>query len=130
MAYEVRWYPVTVPHGTAIATPQTSVLAMPPRVIRRVNLLFPPGPFGQVGIQLAIAGVQVIPYGSGQWIIGDDHLFPFDVAGLPTSGAWQLIAYNVGAYDHTVYVGLEMDPPQLAGGAAGVAIPQPLRVGP
>lgn len=128
--YEVRHFPVTISPGTPIATPATFPLTMPARIVRRVTVRFPPGPFGQVGVQVGLAGVQAIPWGTGQWLIGDDQAFPFDVAGMPDSGAWQAFAYNVGAYSHTVYVTFEVDPPQLVADQAGALTLAPLAITP
>lgn len=113
MSYEVRRFPVSIPAGTAQAAPQITSLAMPARLVRRVSIRFPPGPQGQVGVQLGSGGVQIIPWNTGQWLIGNDETIPFDLYGQIESGAWQLIAYNVGAYAHSVYVTFEVDPPQL-----------------
>ena len=120
MAAEVRRFTVTVPAGTLQAAPQLTAMTMPARIVRRITVRFPPGCQGQVGVALGSGGVQVIPWNGGQYLIGTDESIPFDLYDQLESGAWQLIAYNTGAYAHSVYVTFEVDPPQLANpGPAG-----------
>ncbi len=118
MAREVRNYAVTVPAGTAQATPQVTALAMPARIVRRVRVRIPPGPFGVVGFALSMSGQRIVPWGDQQWFVGNDEALSWDLEGMPTSGAWQLQAYNTGNYAHTLYLTFELDPPQAAAGGA------------
>lgn len=130
MAYEVRRYSVSIPAGTTAAAPQRTALAMPARIVRRLSVRFPPGPQGQVGVQVGSGGVQVIPWDTGTWLIGDNETLAFDLYGQLESGAWQLIAYNTGAYAHSVYLTFELDPPQLVGRGSGSGSAGPLVVNP
>lgn len=113
MAYEIQRFPVTVPHGTAIATPQRTAMTMPARVVRRLEIMVPPGPAGFVGFQITSNGKQVVPVNDGTWLVTDDETLTFDLTDTITSGAWQLTAYNTGTYDHTLYVTFHVDPPQV-----------------
>ena len=118
MAAEVRSFAVTVPAGTAIATPQVTALTMPARVVRSVRVRVPPGPAGLVGWALGMAGVRILPWGTGQWIVADNEAIEWDLEGQPDSGAWQLHAYNTGVYDHTLFVTFQLDPPGARGAGA------------
>lgn len=124
MAREVRNFAVTVTNGTPIATPQLTNLAMPARQVERIKVRVPPGPGGTVGFALALSGVPIIPWQSGQWIVADNEVVDLPLEGFPSSGAWQLRAYNTGVYDHTLYVLFYLALPQLA--AAGAVLTQPL----
>jgi len=104
VAREVRRFAVTVPLGTAKATPQVSALAMPPRSVRWVEVKTPPGPHGLVGFQLASGGVQMVPINAGQFVTPDGETIRWDLEGQIDSGAWQMIAYNTGSFDHTLEV--------------------------
>lgn len=126
MAREVRNFAVTVPAGTAIASPQLTALDMPARIVRGVRIRIPPGPAGTVGFALASGGVPVLPWGSGQWIVGDNEAIEWDLEGQITSGSWQLRAYNTGVYAHTLYVTFRLDP--LPGTVAGSGLPAPLEL--
>lgn len=120
MAYEYRHFDATIPAGTAKAAPVTIQLAMPSRVVRRVRVRFPPGPSGLVGVQLGSSGVQVIPWNAGSFLIGDDEAFTFEPDGFITTGAWQLIGYNTGAWPHTLPIDFELDPPQVGASSGPV----------
>lgn len=104
MADELRAFAVTVPAGTAIATPQVTALTMPARIVLGVRIRIPPGPFGAVGFALAAAGTNIIPAGAGQWFIADNEVIDEELHGQIESGAWQLSAYNLGRWPHTLQV--------------------------
>lgn len=110
MATEARWYAVTVPAGTAEATPATTDITFPSMVVARVRARVPPGPSGLLGWRLAVNGEQVIPLNLGAWIVADDEVLIWDLTDLPNSGAWQLVGYNTGTYDHAIYLGFELSP--------------------
>jgi len=128
VAAEVRTFAVTVPPGTAIAAPQVTALTMPARIVRSVRVRVPPGPSGTVGWALGSAGERVLPWGPNQWIVADDEAIEWDLAGQITSGRWQLQAYNLGVFSHTLYVTFQLDPPQGADRANQLFAP--LAVGP
>lgn len=119
MTTEVRWYAVTIPAGTAKAAPLVSALTMPARIVSAIRLRFPPGPRGMVGVAIGSGGQPVIPWNSGAWIVADDETIPWPLDGQIESGAWQLIGYNLGTYDHTIQVGFELAVP----GARSAAVP-------
>lgn len=113
MAWQVQHFANVIPAGTAIAAPVTLAMTMPARIVRHVRVRTPPGPRGNVGWQVAMNGVSVIPANSGVYIVTDNEVIEWDTDGYPTSGAWQLIGYNLGALPHTIYVTLSVDPPQV-----------------
>lgn len=125
MAREVRTYAVAIPAGTLEADPYVADLDMPARDVVGVRVRIPPGPAGLVGWALGSAGVRVIPWGEGQWIVADDEVIEWPLAGQIQSGAWQLQGYNLGVYDHTVYVTFLLDPP---GARAGATLLSPLEL--
>lgn len=109
MARDIRTFTATIPAGTAQATPVTVALAMPPRIVRHIDIRVPPGPSGLMGFALAAAGVPILPSNAGGWIITDDEAISWDVAGQITSGAWQLIGYNTGTQPHSIYLRFLLD---------------------
>lgn len=124
MAQIVRSFQVLVPAGTAIATPTTTALAMPSRVVRALRIRVPPGPAGSVGFALVSGGQQMIPEASGTYLVMDDEAVEWPLEGQLETGAWQLRAYNTGRWDHTLYLTFLLDPlPSLANGRL---LPQPL----
>ena len=111
MADEVYAFAVTIPAGTALASPQTTAMAIPVRIVRRIVVKIPPGPNGLMGFKIAAAGVAIIPQAVGTWIVASDEDLVWDLANAIQSGAFQLIGYNTGQYNHTVYVRFEVDLP-------------------
>jgi hypothetical protein len=94
----------TVPAGTQPGTPASFAMQVSPQLVQAINVRVPPGPHGCVGFQVDYGGGQAFPYGLGSWMVADDsNIITTPPADL-TSGAWKLIAYNTGTYDHTLYV--------------------------
>jgi hypothetical protein len=114
MAREVHKFGVTVPAGTLQANPQVSNLNIPPRELTSVEVIVPPGPNGTVGWQLAAAGRQLIPYEPGAFIVASNEKVAWELRDQITSGAWQLIAYNTGAFPHTLEIRFLVDLPAAA----------------
>lgn len=106
--YEVE---VTVPAGTAIATPQITDVSLPPGLISSIEWRVPPGPRGAVGFQLGSSGWPVLPRTPGTWIVADDDKQTWQSSEFIDSGSWQVFAYNTGNYDHTLYFTFAWDPP-------------------
>lgn len=102
MALEVRKFAVTVPAGTARAAAIVFSCAIPPRVVDEIEILIPPGPRGEVGFQIAMSGRQVFPTESGAFFVTDDEIIRWPIEDANTGGDWQIIAYNTGAFNHTL----------------------------
>lgn len=113
MPDQVYAFAVTIPAGTPVATPQVTDVAIPVRIVRRIVVRIPPGPLGFMGFQIAATGAQIIPEVANTFIVANDEVIAWDVANMIQSGAFQVIGYNTGIYDHTVYVRFEVDVPQL-----------------
>lgn len=108
---ELWRFPVAVPAGTAKAAALTFNLTMPPRRVLEIEILVPPGPRGEVGFKIAQAGVQIYPSGAGDFVVTDSETLHWPVEGANTSGAWQVIAYNTGAFPHTLEFRFQVDLP-------------------
>lgn len=111
MAVEIHAFQVLVAKGTPKATPQLSALSMPARLVERVEIRVPPGPRGQLGFALAAAGNPILPSNPGAWIVADDKDLNWTLEEQISSGAWQLLAYNTGAFDHTLYLDFHVQLP-------------------
>lgn len=112
MADEARVYQVTIPAGTALASPLTVALPMPARTVESVSYHVPNGSQGLMGWQLAMGGVQVLPTAGITWIVGEALRGTFTLEGLPDSGAWQAIGYNLGGYPHSVWLTFHVSVPR------------------
>lgn len=109
MAREIRKFEAKIPAGTAKTAPVTIDVSFPPRVVTQINVRVPPGPNGNLGFQIAAAGNQVIPINLGQFIVANDDRMEWPLTDYIDSGDWQVVGYNTGAYDHTIYVTFLLD---------------------
>lgn len=108
----VQQFACTVPAGTAVATPQTFQCQLGIAILNRIRWRMPPGPNGQVGFYIASSLQQVIPFRSGNvpnWIKANNEWDVIELDDMPTSGDWQVVAYNLGANAHTIYVSFYTD---------------------
>lgn len=110
MSAELRAFTVTTPAGTPSSAPLLTPLTMPARIVTGVRIRIPRGPAGQLGLRLASAGTQVIPWNTGSWLVADDEVYDEPLEGFISSGAWQLQSYNGGLWDHTVQVLFRLQP--------------------
>lgn len=104
MAERIEAFDVTIPLGTAVATPQTTALLFDIGVVQRVEILVPPGPSGLVGFQLVHSGQVIIPDNPARFIVADGEVIKWDLEGYPVGRAWALRAYNTDVFDHTIYL--------------------------
>ena len=119
MATSVTELVATVPAGTIPPDFAVIELTIESSSVDAVRWRVPPGPRGNMGWALAMGGVQVIPDDAGSFIIADDEYDTWQIEGLPDSGAWQLIGYNTGTFDHSVYLGFFTTPITQSGGGGG-----------
>jgi hypothetical protein len=104
MTVQVREFAVTIPAGTPKATPVTINTRFEPLAVDKIDIRVPPGPLGQMGFQIASSRQQVIPWNAGAFVVANDDSLSFPSTSYPNSGDWQVIGYNTGAFDHTIYV--------------------------
>jgi hypothetical protein len=111
VAAEVRQFTATVPAGTPASAPVTVPIAFPVRVVRSIDWRVPNGPMGTFGWQLAMGGVQVLPTAGDTWVLANDEHGTWTPADAPDSGAWTVVGYNTGRYNHAVYLTFHLDLP-------------------
>ena len=104
MAERIEIKSITTPAGTAIATPQTTILTWRQGYPERVEIRVPPGPSGLVGIQLLHSGEAVIPHDRSEWLITDDELVSWPLTAYPYNAKWSVRTYNTDTYDHTIQI--------------------------
>lgn len=120
MAREVRRFSVTIPANTPKSAGFTRDLSFPARVVRKLEVLVPPGPRGEVGFAIGAAGQAIIPFNAGAFIVTNDELVPWELTDYHDSGSWTFFGYNTGRYPHTLEVRFEVD---LATSASAIAQP-------
>jgi len=99
---------------------------LPERIIRRIDVRIPPGPSGNVGFAIYCSLEQVIPYAQGEYIIADDEYLVWELDDYITTGSWQVGGYNIGYYDHTIYLRFHCDPVQVPTSPSTTPIPAEL----
>lgn len=119
MPVELYEFACTIPSGTLVAAPVIRAMAMPPRIVRQIDVRVPPGPQGRVGFSIGAAGMPVIPVNRGAFIITDDEVINWPIVNGLQSGAWQFFGYNLGLLDHTIYVRFQVDLVTSAGDSSG-----------
>lgn len=103
MAVQVYAFQVTIPAGTAIASPFRQSTVLPQRQVSTLEIVVPPGPSGLMGFAVTMRGVNVLPVVSGTYVVTDDERITWPLSGLPTSGDWQVSGYNTDVWPHSVY---------------------------
>src|SRR5579859_3683926 len=107
MAEQAFEFAVTIPAGTPVAAPVTTITSIRQRRITAIRWIVPPGSLGVVGFYIGMRGVQLLPSASGTWFIRSGNAGGLASENLPTSGDWSVTGYNTGAFNHTVYVTFE-----------------------
>lgn len=118
MADEVLSFEIAIQPGSSRAAPVTFPLAQPSRYVQSIEVDVPSGPNGNVGFQIASSGVPVIPHNLGAWIVPNAQHFQWASQIWPSSGDWELIAYNTGGYQHMLWVRFNVNAITQASGAA------------
>lgn len=104
MSTEIQRFAVTIPAGTLKSAPAVFPLEFLDRIVDQIQVKVPPGPRGEVGFQLGSGGLQIIPQTQGQFFVTDDETLTYALEDQIDTGAWQMIAYNTGAFNHTLEV--------------------------
>lgn len=96
---------VTVPKSTTAIAPSRSELSITQGLIYYVELYFPPGPSGLVGVRVFDGAYQLFPASTTEYMIGDNLLLRYDELYMKEQPPFELIVecYNSDdSYDHTI----------------------------
>lgn len=104
MAVEMRHFQVTIPAGTAVAAPVAVACTMPPRTVTRIDWRVPAGPMGVMGWWVGMGGVQIQPVPPSGPVIANGETGTWLIEDAPDGGTWQVIGYNTGANNHSIYL--------------------------
>jgi hypothetical protein len=124
VANRIEAFQVTVPAGTAQASPVDTQLNFLRGTVVRIQVMIPPGPSGLVGFAFVHSFQQIIPFRAGEFIVADDETITWDVERYPEAAPWVLRAYNEDIYDHTLYLRFSMSD-ELPSDLGGLLIPMP-----
>jgi hypothetical protein len=104
MADWLEAFQVTVPAGTSLPGQVFPIRFSRPATIERIEIVVPDGPAGLMGFQLMFANQVILPLDPSKYIITNDEKINWQVWGKYSSGDWAVRAYNLGKYDHTIYL--------------------------
>lgn len=81
-AYEVvvRRVDLTVTSGASKSVPDSTTLDLDKGELRRIDVGFPPGCVGLVGVQVKVGTKYVLPGKAGEWLGWNDIMLSFPVA--------------------------------------------------
>jgi hypothetical protein len=99
-------WPLTVatPAGVLETAPQVTNWPMVDANLDYIEIIVPDGPSGQVGLAIFWAGTQIVPWGSGTWLITNSEKIHIPVDTYITVTGLQVMTYNLGIYEHTIYL--------------------------
>ena len=123
MAQVVKSFAVTIPAGTLQSANFSSSVNIGTSDVAQINVRVPPGPRGNVGFQIGSGGVPVVPSNAGGFVITDDDYIEWPVTDMLETGAWDILGYNLGQYDHTIYVTFLYDLVNLNASGSSAAVP-------
>lgn len=104
MAERIEVKTITTPAFTPVLTPLVTPLVWRQGYPVQVELRIPPGPSGLVGVALLHSGQQVIPYGSGEWIITDNEPVIWPLSNFPYNAKYAVKTYNLDVYAHSIQI--------------------------
>lgn len=94
----------TVAAGTALAAPQLAPVALEDASLVSVRIVVPDGHNGFTGLQVRWGGTQIIPYGSGTWIVANDEIMDVAYEDEITATGLVLAGYNTDVFPHSFYL--------------------------
>jgi hypothetical protein len=109
---------ITIDADTPSEDPLQGYLRITKGIITRVDIKFPAGCHGMVGVRLYRYEQQLIPLTSDEWITGDDETIPTETYGDLTDFPYQLKFVGCSpdtTYPHTVTVRIQVLPSYAAG---------------
>lgn len=112
----------TTTANTDPSAPQVNQCQLGMCRVDKIRWRVPPGWNGQAGFYIASSLQQIIPFRSGvapNWIVPNDEWDIVELDGLPTSGDYQVVTYNLGSNPHTIYVTFHTSVNNLTADLAG-----------
>jgi hypothetical protein len=95
-------FDVSIPRSTPIATPAVIALPFDDGQVDRIEMRWPPGPSGLVGIKVRHSGQTVIPFSDNTWLKTNDEVVIWPLENYPEANAWTVLGYNLDIYDHAI----------------------------
>lgn len=119
----VETFAATVPAMTPAATPEAAALSFNPGEVVGLGIVIPDGHHGLTGIAIAYGNVPVIPFAADSWIVGNDEPIEWPLHGLPDTGSFSAIMFNLDRFAHTFYLRFLINEIGVGGAGQPVALP-------
>jgi len=101
---QLRTVKVTVPLGTAQASPQTTSWSLGPVIVEQLEVMIPRGHSGLTGIHVDYQGVALMPFATPPtFLIASDETITVPV-GLEIGAPLSVVTYNLDTFDHAFYL--------------------------
>jgi hypothetical protein len=108
---------ITIPANTLRSEPYEQMLHLQRGIITRIDVKYPRGCHGNVGVRLFCHESLILPFSRGEWLTGDDEAvradmyFPLE----PIPYELKFHGHSEGCtYDHTVTVRITILPKTVA----------------
>lgn len=89
-----------VPAGTPQTAPLVQPVVLQDLILDTVRVVIPDGHNGTTGIAVLSGGVNIVPYGQGGFLTGNDEPIDFPWGGEITESGLSLAGYNTDIWDH------------------------------
>ena len=102
---------VTSVKDTASTSPDKTVLQVSRGLIYKIDVYFPPGSAGLMGVKIMDSIYQMYPSTPGTWFVGDNNTISFDDVYLKESGPYVFDIYHYNTDDtnsHSVIIRIGM----------------------
>jgi hypothetical protein len=93
--------------NTAISTPKKTQLVVTTGLVYKVEVVFPAGSAGLMGVAILDGSLRVWPSTAGEWFVGDGNIISFDDVYLKEDAPYifDIHTYNLDdTYAHKVYI--------------------------
>lgn len=101
LAEHVRVLEVETPANTLETAPQVTTWTVGATTLRRLEVTIPVGHNGLTGIAFRFAGTRVVPFGEGEWLVGNDSTRVFEPDLQLAGGRLDVVTFNTGEYPHS-----------------------------
>lgn len=114
----VRAFTLTIPGGGSPGNVFFVDCELGTSNVTKIQLSFPPGCAGLVGVRVEHGGTQVYPLDPGTWFILDDFVQEIEVTGQGNAGQWHVAGYNTDFYQHVIQAYFYYDYVDMASASA------------
>lgn len=105
---------MTAAAGVVSTAPSKQSIAFRKGIVTELQIVVPAGHAGLTGIRFTLASTTLLPITKGSWIITDDEIIRWPLAGFLESGAWGVEYYNEDIHAHDWFIRLLINEARVA----------------